>query len=272
MMLPAPPTMTSRPARQIVSLLACALLLCAQTPGKPAGQAQTPSPLPSQSIVHPDAKRAQKAAERGDKAQTEGRIDEALLAYDEAARYAPQDLTIVGRGAMLRSKLIRQHVDDAERLALAGKLPAAKAELNIAMRIDPSNRTVAERIAQMEQMRDEEPRSRSTEISGMPRLKLQPGKHSFDLRGDTRSAYQQVAQAFGIKATFDPDLVSRNVRLKVQDVDFNTAVSLLGSATATFWRPIYATLMFVAPDSVEKRRQFGLQVEQTFSLPSSVAP
>jgi Flp pilus assembly secretin CpaC len=226
-----------------------------------------------QGSVRPDPKRAQKAAEQGDKATAAGRTDEALIAYDEAARYAPQDMSIVGRGAALRSQLVRNHVDAAERLALAGNAAQAAEELHLAMRIDPSNTVVAERIAQMETMKDDdEPAPRAEQISGLPRLKTQEGKRSFDLRGDTKSAFGQVTQAFGIKAAFDPDLPSHSVRLRMADVDFNTALSVLGEQTGTFWRPLDATLIFVAADTAEKRRQYGVQAEQTFLLPASVAP
>src|SRR6266446_3921927 len=252
--------------RQAASLV-LSLLLCLSTP---AQQPQLSSAAPN-AIVRPDPKRAQKLVERGEKAEAEGRFDEALLAYDEAAHLAPQNLALFGRGAALRSRLIREHVDRAEQLALAGKLPQAKEELNIAMRIDPTNKVVAERYAQMESMRDDEPPLATTEILGLPRLKPQSGRRSLDLRGDTRSAYEQVAHAFGVEATFDPDVVSRQVRLQLDNVDFNTTLSILGTTTGTFWRPVNATLLFVAPDTLEKRRQFGLQAEQTFLLSSSAS-
>src|SRR6266481_2636719 len=253
--------------RQAASLVLSAVL-CASAP---AQQPQLSSTAPN-NIVRPDPKRAEKLFERGEKAEADGRYDEALLAYDEAAHLAPQNLALVSRGPGLRSRLIREHVDKAEQLALAGKLPQAKEELTVAMRIDPSNKIVAERYAQMESMRDEEPPQPGNQISGMPRLKPQPGRHSFDFRGDTRSAYEQVAQAFGVKVLFDPDWASRQLRMHLDDVDFNTAVSVLGSTTGSFWTPVSATQIFVAPDTLEKRRRFGLQAEQTFLLPSSATP
>lgn len=259
--------MTRALLRQAATLILSAQL-CVSLP---AQQPQLSATAPN-AVVRPDPKRAQKLLERGQEAEANGRVDEALLAYDEAARLAPQDLALVGRGAALRSRLIREHVDRAEQLALAGKLPQAKEELSTAMRIDPGNKIVAERFAEMEAMQDDEPAPSRSDTSGLPRLKPQSGRHSFDLRGDTRSAYEQVAQAFGVKATFDPDLVSRQVHMKLDNVDFHTAVSLLGTTTATFWRPVNATLLFVAPDTLEKRRQFGLQAEQTFPLPSSASP
>src|SRR5712672_1194898 len=258
--------MTRTPLRQAASLV-LSMLLCASTI---AQQPQLSSIAPN-SIVRPDPKRAQKLVEAGQKAEADGRNDEALLAYDEATRLAPQNLALVGRGAALRSRLIREHVDKAEQLALAGKLPQAKEELSSAMRIDPSNKIVAERYAQMQSMHDDEPALPNLQIPGIPRLKTQPGRHTLDLRGDTRTAYEQLALTFGTKVTFDPDVVSHPVRMQLDNVDFNTAASILGTVTGTFWRPLDAGLMFVAPDSPEKRRQFGLQAEQTFPLPSSAS-
>ncbi len=256
--------------RQAAALLLSWALLCA-----PLRAGQSPAGLQPLKTIAPDSKRAQRALERGEKAEAQGQVDEALNDYDEALRYSPQDTTIAGRSAILRSKLVRSHVDSAERLAVEGNVAQATAELRAAMKIDPTNGVVAERIAQMEAMKDDEsarPPTQIAQIEGMPHLKVQDGKHSFNLRGDTKTAYQQVAQAFGIKAAFDPDLTPRNVRMRIDNVDFKTAMSLLGEQTGTFWRPLEATLIFVAPDSAEKRREYGIQAEQTFVLPSSVAP
>jgi len=79
-----------------------------------------------------------------------------------------------------------------------------------------------------------------------------------------------LGQLFGIKVTFDPDLAARTVRIRADNVDFNTALKILGTQTGTFSRPLTSTLLFVAQDSIDKHRQYGLQVEQMFVLPASV--
>src|SRR5229473_902827 len=252
---------------QGLSSLLAILLLAAQLPAR-APQTSRHEP----STVRPDPKRAQKAAERGEKAEAAGRFDEALAAYDQAARYAPQDMSIIGRGVALRSRLVRGYVEAAERDALAGHLDQATEELAAALQIDPGNGIVAERLTQFKAMEDESPARRTTEISGLPRLQPQSGKRNLNLRGDTKTVYQQTAQLFGVKAAFDPDLTVRSVSLRVDDVDFYTAVSLLGVQTGTFWRPLNPTLMFVAQDTPEKRRQYGLEAEQTFPLSAAVGP
>src|SRR2546426_5154754 len=258
--------MLMRTIRLSTSLL-LSFLLCAQV------LAQAPSTSqPQVPIVGPDPKRAQKSVDRGDKAQAAGNLDEALLAYEEAARYAPREPYVIERGAALRSKLVRAYAEAAERDALAGLLTQATQELRAALRIDPGNKLVEERLAQLKAMDDGLRAKPPTGISGLPRLHPQAGKRNLNLRGDTKTVYEQFAGLFGVKASFDPDLTMRNVQLRVDEVDFYTGMSLLGTQSATFWRPVNPTLMFVAPDTAEKRRQYGLEAEQTFSLSAAVGP
>jgi Flp pilus assembly secretin CpaC len=249
--------------------LLLSLLLCAQIPSQ--------TPLSSQvqdNTVHPDPKRAQKAAERGDKDLASGRFEEALAEYEEAARYAQQDASIVERAAALRSKLVRAYVEAAERDALAGHLAEATEELGAALRIDPGNTFLQERLGQLTAMEDSQRPKPAflNKILGLPRLQPQAGKRNLDLRGDTKAVYEQLAGLFGVKVTFDPDVIARNVQLRINDVDFYNAASLLGTQTGNFWRPVNSTTIFVAPDTAEKRRQYGLEAEQTFPLSAAVGP
>jgi type II secretory pathway component GspD/PulD (secretin) len=262
---------------RIAVVLACAAVLvvpvCAQTAAAPgtAHPATTATAAPTAALVN-DPKRAQKEVEAGDKAAAEGRFDEALAAYDEAARYAPQNIAILGKGATLRAQLVRAHTDNAEQFALHGDVAKAIAEFHTAMRIDPGNAVVAERMAQIAEMNDDNPAPERTTIEGLPKLNIQAGKHNLDLHSDTRSAYDMVTRMYGIKAAFDPDLPSRRVHLRVEDVDFATAISLLAETSGTFWRPVDANLIFVTADTTEKRKQFAVQAVQTFPLSASVAP
>jgi Flp pilus assembly secretin CpaC len=110
------------------------------------------------------------------------------------------------------------------------------------------------------------------EMKGAAALKPQPGKKAINVRGDSKSAYEQVAGMFGITVAFDPDLTSKNIRLRVNDVDFYTAMQLLGAESKTFYRVVNSTLMFVAEDTIAKRKEYAEEVEQTFRLDNTVAP
>src|SRR5882762_4376250 len=55
-----------------------------------------------------DVKQAQKAAERGDKAATEGKLDEALRDYQDAMKAAPGDVGIARRAAAVRAQVVQK--------------------------------------------------------------------------------------------------------------------------------------------------------------------
>ena len=237
--------------RQAVSLVLSGLLLSSQA----FGQAQKPAPPPPSKgqepaqRVRPDLKQARRAAERGEKAEAAGRLEEALAAYEEAARYAPQDMSYATRAAALRSRLVRSYADAAERDALASRFEKATEDLAAALAIDPANTIVLERLREIKSMSDETGPKAAPAIPGLPQLKPQAGKRNLDLRGDTKTVYEQLAAIFGLRVTFDADLIVKNVRLNVESVDFQNAIKILAAETDTFWRPVNATLMFVAEDT-----------------------
>ena len=258
--------------RQAASFLLAMLLSSAQSSAQT--QASPPQTVPNEAQLqltpHPNPKYAKKLAELGDKELADGRFDEALNYYQQAARYAPQDTALIERVAALRSKLVRDHVDAAERDALAGHADVATEELARALLIDPGNTIVTERMRQMRAMEDGPAPRPESKIEGLQELKPRSGKQNLNLRGDTRTVYEQVGQLFGIKVTFDPDLAPRPARLILNDVDFNTALKVLSVETGTFFRPLTSTLLFVAADTPAKQNQYGAQAEQTFILPASV--
>src|SRR5271163_342028 len=238
-----------------------------------ARPAAAQEPGPADGVPYPEDpahRNAQKAMDRGDKAAAVGNLEEAWKDYQEAVRYVPTDRAIVERAAALRSKLVRQHVEAAEKLALEGHLGNATAELNIALLIDPGDTFVAQRLLEMKSMDDELP-PQPKPGEGFPALKPAAGKKTFDLRGDAKTVYEQVARQFGIIVSFDPDLATRNVRFRAADVDFKTAASLLEVETGTFYRPLNETLMFVTANTSEKRKQYEMEGEETFPLPASVS-
>ncbi|HEX4544559.1 MAG TPA: hypothetical protein VH114_15440, partial [Candidatus Acidoferrum sp.] len=256
-----------RTLRQAAALFLVVVVLFAQA------SAQSPSGSAARSgAAHPDLKRARKAAERGDKAEAAGRIEDALEAYEEAAGYSPQDAKMIEHAAALRSKVVRAYLDAAESNALEGHFDIATEALGAALAVDPTNSFLMERLGQLKSMEQEPVAKAPAEIEGLPKLHPQAGTHNVNLRGDTKTVYEQVANLFGIKVSFDPDLNVRNVNMRVDNVDFNTAVSVLSAQTGTFWRPLNSNLIFVAADTQEKHRQYGLQAVQTFPLSASVSP
>src|SRR5205823_3426917 len=165
--------------RQASSLTLSSLVLFSQLS---FAQSQPPAAQAPAERVRPDLKRARKAAEQGEKAEASGHLEDALAAYEEAARYAPQDTQFAAHAEALRSKLVRSYAEAAERDAIAGRLDQATEDLAAALAVDATNTAVLERLREMKSMREQSPPKVAPEIPGLPKLKPQAGKHSLDLR------------------------------------------------------------------------------------------
>jgi len=261
--------MSKRLLTRVATLLLSGAFVCPTLP------AQAPQQVLSKrdqdrSLVKPDPKRAKKLAEQAAKEEAAGDNLAALNDYEEAARYAPFDVTIVAKGAALRSRLLREHVDAAERLAVEGNLDGATLELATALEIDPGNPALLERLQQMGSMKASAASGSPEELAqGLPQLAPAKVTQSFHLQTDVKSAYEQIAQAYGLKVMFDPDLPARSTRVRLENVDFFTAMKVMGLETGTFWRPLDSGRFLVAADTAEKRRELEPQLEQTFALHNS---
>jgi type II secretory pathway component GspD/PulD (secretin) len=258
------------PLTAITALLLSWALVCPALPGQ---DPQSPNAKrdAERSFVKPDPKRAKKLVEQADTEEAAGDHIRALSDYEEAARYAPFDVTIAGKGTALRSRLLRERLDGAERMAVEGNIDGATQELAAALEIDPGNPAIIERLQQIGSMKESLTGERRAEPPiGLPQIVPLKINKSFNLQTDVKAAYEQVAQAYGLKASFDPDLQARNTRLRLQDVDFYTAMKVLGMETGTFWNAVDSKQFFVAADTVEKRRLFDPEIEETIPLTSSV--
>src|ERR1700726_3867570 len=114
----------------------------------------------------------------------------------------------------------------------------ATEDLRKALHIDPGNTIVAERLTEVNSMEDEPPTKEQLEMTGLPKLQPKNGKQDLDLRGETKSLYEELGARFGMNTSFDPDVAGRQVRLRVENVDFYSPLMLMGTQTGTFWRAL----------------------------------
>ncbi len=241
-----------------------------QTPAAPNSNAALEQKLLSPPRKQ-DVKKGKEAYKQGMKLEQAGDWQAAYDAYSDAAEWDPSSREYLVRQAVAKGQVVQMKVDLAEREAVAGHFANALHALRDAMQLDPSNRTIRERLTELEAL---DP-SRARQIIAEPvlvsavQLDHRPGAQSFQLRGQTQSAYQEIAQRFGVEVAFDVDVRQVPVHLDLQDVDFATATRVLGSATNTFWRPLTKRLFFVAPDTTQKRKDYEVSIVRTVLLASS---
>jgi Flp pilus assembly secretin CpaC len=239
----------------------------------PSAQASAPANAqPKSTLPAPDARKARDAYEQGRRAEQALDWQAAYAAESEAAEYAPNNQEYELRRYLDRFALVQQFTDRAERERIAGQSPAAREDLLRALALDPGYSVAKERLQDLEPASAVAVPVPDTTLADVPKIRPQPGNRSFDLRGQTRAAYQEVARQFGLVAQFDPDLLDRPLRLQLDPMDFATAMKVLGAATHTFWRPMDEHTFFVADDTPAKRRDFAPEIERAFVLPDSVTP
>ena len=219
-----------------------------------------------------DAKHAKQSYLRGRESEKSNDWRAAYESYSEAVRQSPDNKEYALRRAIARSRLVQDYVDRAERDAVADRMMQARAELSAAIALDPGDATARERWNQLALQETIIKDERDDTLAGPMHLEPKPGTRTFNLRGNTQQAYQEVAKQFGVRVSFDVDLRTRNVRLRLSDVTFETAMKVLGPMTDTFWRPLTKDLFFVADDNPQKRKDYDATVVRTILLPASSTP
>ena len=263
-------------AKRIVAVIFAGLLIVApvlpqsSAGAAPAAAAPAQGKPPSTPAPQPDKGRAKNAFQAGRRAEQSGDWKAEFAAYSEAAKYDPSNREYAILKEHARFQVVQSLVDGAERQAIAGNIPGARALLLQALEIDPNYVVARERLAELTPIPAEVEAAKGPRLAGLPRLILKPGTQPFDYRGTTRGAYEEIGRQFGVKVVFDGDLTDRALRFQVPNLDFDTAVMVLSRQTKTFTRVVDEHTMFVTEDTPQKVREYALEVERQLLLPASV--
>ncbi|MDP8981998.1 MAG: type II and III secretion system protein [Acidobacteriota bacterium] len=87
-------------------------------------------------------------------------------------------------------------------------------------------------------------------------LKASPVHKDFDLRGDAKTLFEKVADAFNLLVVFDSNFQpGPTVRFQLTDADYKVALYALQSATNSFVVPAGDRLLLVANDTPQRRQE-----------------
>ena len=106
-------------------------------------------------------------------------------------------------------------------------------------------------------------RSRDAELAEARRplppteLKAAGGRHDYDLIGDSKALWEQVAADLHLQVIFDTQYQpTKSFRFEIAGADYRVALRALEAATNSFLSPISQRLIFVANDTTQKRTEF----------------
>jgi general secretion pathway protein D len=234
------------------------------------------------------ADKAKELYEKGADAQARQDYEKAYEYFKQAYDLRPKDLRF--RTAYERNKFLAasSHVHHGQLLRDDGKLPEAKLEFEKALLIDPSSfiaQQELKRTIQMIQDADHpQPQAAGASSSGELRKILSQARGPVELAPISNAPitlkltekstviYETVCKLAGINVLFDPDYTPKQVRIELNGVTLEEALSIISFETKTFWRPITPNTIFVAQDNPAKRKELEQNVLKTFYLSNLSQP
>jgi general secretion pathway protein D len=267
-----------------------ALLLSTALAG--AQQAQAPSQTPSvaapdaasnavaaqnqdntspKTITNKDRRRATKLFLEATKLFEKQQYDEALRAYQEAAKLDPENPNYAAASVIARSHEVTELIQTAAKARIRGDKTEEQAALEKAAKLDPHNFEVARHLdelavdaaaARVKPLYDQGVAT----LGPAPQLTPVATTHSFHLKTDRRTAIQTVFRSYGIEASVDQSVSGPPVRFDVDDASFGEAMRAVNMVTDSFTVPLDAHRALVAKDTRENRQQYMREEFETIYL------
>lgn len=262
-----------------LALIVLTLRLAVSASDQPATAPLLPCPegTPEAVSCNPSKKELKEAGQafaKGLKLQREKRQDEAFDQFETAARLDPKDVEFVTAREMTRQQLVFDHLERGNDEMRQGRQIEALAEFRTALHLDPQNEFARQRLT--DAMGEWVPKTSVAPqvVAATDEIRVVPDstQADFHYRGDGRGLLTQVAAVFGVTATFDESVVSRQVRFDIGHANFYTAMAAACQMTHTFWTPLDSKQILLAAESVQNHRQFDRMALRTFYLPGVTSP
>lgn len=102
-------------------------------------------------------------------------------------------------------------------------------------------------------------------------LKAAPVLRDFDLRGDYKALFEQVAKQYGLDVIFDGDYeAGKSIRFEITEANYRDALHALMAVTSSFIVPIGEHVFMVVKDTEQKRREVENHVVVSVPIPDPV--
>jgi general secretion pathway protein D len=221
----------------------------------------------------------------GRKAEAIQDYDTALIHYERAERSNPTDAEYKLRVVHMRYAAASFHLEQGQRALHEGDLQLALAEFEKAQGIDPSNvaaeqqmKKAAELLAvangtQPATKRDDFNADEKALLAAPPQLRpLSLESINLKMTNDSRVVFETIAKLAGLCVIFDPDYVSRRVTAELPGVTLEQALDAVSFESKAFWKPLTSTVIEIAPDNPQKRKDIEDEQVATFYISNSMTP
>jgi len=210
----------------------------------------------------------------GAKLQAAGKTQAAFEQFEQAAQLDPRNVEYLRAREVTRQQLVMAALERGNQAMLAQHEVAAAAEFRRALEIDPTNQFARQRLSDSSWAPDRVP-SKTLEVTKKSidvRLSPSTERKDFHYRGDSKTLLTQIARAYGITATIDDSVQTRQLHFNIDNVTFAEAMEAATRTTKTFWIALSGSQMYVVSDTADNRRNFERMAIRTFYLSDILTP
>ncbi|MGH9682711.1 MAG: cohesin domain-containing protein [Candidatus Acidiferrales bacterium] len=221
----------------------------------------------------------------GRKAEAVSDYDTALVHYERALRANPTNAEYKLRATRMHFEAGQYHVEQGQKALKTGDLQLALGEFEKAKGIDPSSVVADQEISQTMQRIAAQQASASGKtvnptpepdedlLAAPPELKpLSREPINLKMTNDARVVFETIAKLAGLSVVFDPDFSSRRITAELPNVTLEQALDAVALESKAFWKPLTPSVIFVAPDNPQKRKDLEDEEVRTFYLSNTISP
>jgi general secretion pathway protein D len=218
----------------------------------------------------------------GRKAENIQDYDTALVHYERALRDDPTNAEYKLRAERMRYESAIYHIKQGQLAIKKGDLQLALGEFQKAQLIDPSNAAADQEVKKtMDLIAQAEagatppvnpaPQDDNELLSAPPSLKpLSREPINLKMTNDARVVFETIAKLAGLSVIFDPDFTGKRITAELPNVTLEQALDAVSLASKAFWKPVTPSVIFVAPDQPQKRKDLEDEEVRTFYVSNTI--
>jgi len=217
---------------------------------------------------------AKKEFSAGLRLKASGKSEPAYEKFVRAAELNPRNVEYATARELTRQELVMAALDRGNKAMSGMNDVVATSEFRKALELDPTNEFARQRLKDAI-WEDTPAPSHTLQIAQKSlEVELSPSaeRKDFHFKGDSRTLLTQIARSYGITATIDDSVKTRQVRFDIDKVTFEDAMGAATQVTKAFWIPLSGSQMYVVADTLENRRNFERLSIRTFYLSEVVTP
>jgi general secretion pathway protein D len=220
----------------------------------------------------------------GRKAEALNDYDTALVHYERALRTEPTNAEYKLRETHTRFEAAQFHLEQGEKAFKQNDLQLALGEFQKAQAIDPSNVAAGQEVKRTMDLLTAKTAAETPKVnpnppddtdllSAPPELKpVSEERINLKMTNDSRVVFETIAKLAGLSVIFDPDFTSRRISADLPNITLEEALDVVALESKSFWKPLTSSVIFVAPDNPQKRRDVEDEEVRTFYLANTLTP